>query len=779
MKKLSDIIRNLHFREWFSRPRNAGILLSLFLLLLYYSFRPRQELLQNIPSSTAFLSRQGEFLNLTLAEDEQYRLITPLENFPVEFKQAVMLYEDRYFYLHPGVNPAAIAKAIWYTYIVKSRQIGGSTITMQTARMLYSIDSSRVAGKLSQMLHALYLELYYSKKDILEAYLNLVPCGHNITGYPAASLIYFESGLKDLHLTEILTLVVLPQDPNNRAPDVHHESTEQKIAKERLADLWLEKYPQYISQAGILKAPLRVEQFRPFRAPHFTRMLQDPERTGKVDTTLDWNMQKDVSLIIDSYLERMQGQGVKNASVMVLQSQTMEVLVQIGSADFFDDEIEGQVDGTLAKRSPGSTLKPFIYGLALEQGIIHPKTLLMDAPISFSEYAPDNYKSEFVGAAKADYALTTSRNIPAITLASRLDPEKDLYHLLEKAEISEMKDFDHYGLSLVLGSMEVSMEEQVELYAALVNGGHHQEIRRRVEDPYVSTAQLFSPAAAFMVLDILMGNPEPIKGLAPRQAVAYKTGTSIGFRDCWSVGIMGDYVVAVWIGNFDGQENQHFLGRKMAAPLLFEILQDLDSREGSRTWPPHPSPGLRPVEVCSLSGGIPLDICPDRETTWFIPGVSPITKCDVHREIYLTLEGLRTERFSPDHYQTVVWEFWTSNVMELFEQAGLPRRPPPPYANDIGRTNQEGTVPFILFPSEGVEYYLPSSGENREIPFKASADSDVKLLYWFIDSRFLGTTEPDEIMKMNLDGGNYRVTVVDDKGRSSRGRPLEVLNYVP
>jgi len=779
LKKLSKWLSGLQIRRWFSRPRTAGILLLLILLFAYFLFRPQKEILQDVPGSTAFLSRQGELLNLTLAEDQQYRLITPLEDFPSEFIRAVMLYEDRLFYFHPGVNPATLLKAFWHTYIIKSRKIGGSTITMQTARLLYGLDSSTLAGKVNQIFHAFYLELYYSKKDILEAYLNLVPCGHNITGYPAAALIYFESHLNQLHLTEILTLAVLPQDPNNRAPDVHRESREQQIAKERLADLWIKKYPGYASRAGILKAPLRVEQFRPFRAPHFTRMLGTPGRTGVVDTTLDWNMQKDISLILDRYLERKQGQGVKNASIMVMDSQSLEVLVHIGSADFFDDEIEGQVDGTLARRSPGSTLKPFIYALAMDQGLIHPKTLLMDAPISFSEYAPDNYRSEFVGVAKADYALTTSRNIPAITLASRLDPEHDLYHLLKDAGVEEMKDYDHYGLSLVLGSLEVSMEELMEMYAALVNGGHHQEIRRTIDDPYISTGQLFSPAAAFMVLDILMGNPAPEKGLEPRHKAAYKTGTSIGFRDCWSIGIMGDYVVAVWMGNFDGQENHHFLGRRMAAPLLFEIFQELDSRESSRTWPPRPVPGLRSIEVCSVSGGIPLDICPDRETTWFIPGVSPIDRCDVHREIFLTLEGLRTERFSPDHYQTVVWEFWPSNVMELFAQAGLPRRSPPPYADDISRISNEGRAPFILFPSEGVEYHLPSSGENREIPFQASADSDVKLLYWFVDNRFLGTSEPGEILKMNLDGGSYHVMVVDDKGRNSRERSLEVLNYIP
>lgn len=607
---------------------------------------PRPSLAEIIPSSTAVLDREGRLLRLTLAPDQQYRLWTPLEEIPPELVKALLLHEDRHFYLHLGTNPIALMRAAGRTYTGGARQ-GGSTLTMQLARLLYDLDTRSVGGKLEQMTRALALELKYSKHDLLEAHLNLMPYGGNIQGVGAASRIYFGKRPADLQLIEALTLVVIPQSPALRDP-ARGESPSLRAARHRLFARWTERHPESTDQTGLVNLGLRYASPRalPFQAPHFTnRML--PSSSAVIETTLDLQQQRLLERVLQHFIRENEHLGIRNAAALLVDYREMNIRAAIGSARFFDTSIDGQVNGTTAKRSPGSALKPFVYALAMDQGLIHPLTVLKDSPASFGAFSPENFDGRFAGPITATDALARSRNVPAMALSARLK-QPDFYHFLHTAGISRMASEQHYGLSLTLGGGEVTMEELVTLYAMLANRGELKPLRAyRGNSPDTAYPTLLSQEASFMTLEMLKENPRPDDSTVRprgRLPVAWKTGTSWGFRDAWSVGIFGPYVLAVWVGNFDGSSNPSFVGVQTAAPLFFRMVDALQVADpGMPPYIVQQPPRLARVEVCADSGELPNADCPRTVTTWFIPGRSPIRVSDVHRRVWI---DIRTDRKS-------------------------------------------------------------------------------------------------------------------------------------
>src|SRR6185437_443883 len=336
--------------------------------------------------------------------------------------EAFLLKEDRSFYWHPGVNPIALTRAAFRTLHGPSHQ-GGSTITMQVARRIYGLKTRTPAGKLHQALLATWLELRYSKKDILEAYLNLVPFGGNIEGVGAASRVYFGKPASEISLGEALTLAVIPQRPSARAGRTGQDAALLK-ARMQLGDLWLrEKHTTDAERREItLAIPAHQSFSLPHLAPHFTdALLNDGDpHSPTVNTTLDSVMQAAVERQVTRYISEFEERGIRNASVLVADPRDMSVKAWVGSADFWNNSIDGQVNGVLAKRSPGSTLKPFIYALALDQGVLHPRTMLRDAPTSFGPFTPENFDGRFLGPVSAEEALIRSRNVPAMWVAAQL-----------------------------------------------------------------------------------------------------------------------------------------------------------------------------------------------------------------------------------------------------------------------------------------------------------------------------------------------------------------------
>ncbi|KJK01617.1 penicillin-binding protein [Pseudomonas sp. 21] len=753
------------------RPLVLGAVLACALLasLRLWPHAPLQSV---APSSRVVLAEHGELLRLTLANDGQYRLWIPLERMAPALVQAIQLKEDRRFHWHPGINPLALLRAMQSTYSGGMRQ-GGSTLTMQLARRIYELNTRQVPGKVQQLALALWLEARYSKHEILEAYLNLAPMGGNIEGAEAASRIYFGKPAEQLSLAEALALAVIPQQPGRRA----RFGDALEAARLRLLANWRENYPDDPRNDGPLELPLqaRTRAQLPFLAPHLSEQLLQRYPQRELRTTLNLPLQQLLERLIEQYISEQRPQGVENAVALLIDRRDQSVKALVGSADYASKSIHGQVNGITSRRSPGSTLKPFLYGLAIDQGLIHPMSVLKDAPSAYGYFQPENYDGRFVGPISAQDALVRSRNIPAVTLAGQLHAPT-LYGLLKRSGVQGLRAESHYGLALTLGAGEVTPEDLGRLYLALGGDGRLRQLRYLLETPQGSGEALLSPQAAFLVRDMLRHNPRPDglpqEGRGRQWRSAWKTGTSWGFRDAWSSGLVGPYVLVVWVGNFDGRGNPAFVGVKTAAPLFFRIADALPlALPNERDPMDKPPAGVARIQVCQASGDLPNRWCPQTRKTWYIPGVSPIKVSDLHRPVQIDSRTGRAVcgELDPKYRHEEVYEFWPSDLQRLFRAAGLPRRPLPKGARDcLASSVQVEEGPRIRSPLQQVAYSLRLSHPEDSIPLAATAAGDARRLYWFAEQSLVAQNAPQDGSNWRPPrSGDYHLRVTDDRGRSS------------
>ncbi|MGM9491402.1 penicillin-binding protein 1C [Ideonella sp. YS5] len=808
------------------RHRRAVVALGLLVLgLVALRVAPHASLRERVSLSTPLYDRHGTLLRLTLADDQQYRLWTPLERIAPEVIEATLLYEDRSFWLHPGVNPAALVRSAWQMARGGRRQ-GGSTLTMQLARRLHGLDSSSATGKLQQIAAAIWLEMRYGKRELLEAYLNTAPYGSNIEGVGAASLVYFHHDAARISLPEALALAVIPQNPAQRvasrtamaatgpttmataAPSIAGGNAALEAARGRLWAVWAAAHPDATGAGAPLpRMPALSRGQLPFAAPHLTDMLigqaaqgtatdtlvREPD--GAIHTTLDLPMQRTLERVMAEYLKTRANVGLRNASALLLDASTMEVRAVVGSADYRNADIAGQVNGTLGKRSPGSTLKPFIYALALDQGLLHPRTLLKDAPTSFGPFTPENFDGQFIGPVPAQDALTRSRNVPAVALAARLS-QPNLYQFLQLNQVSRLASEAHYGLALVLGGGEVTPEELARLYAVLANGGVSRPLAytraqaKASREAPAASPRLISPEAAFITLDMLQQTPRPDTGAPARPAIAWKTGTSWAFRDAWTAGVFGRHVLVVWVGDFEGAGNPAYIGLDAAAPLFLRMVDALRAqRLDPGELPPSRLPDLRRVEVCASTGALPDAQCPARTSTWFIAGKSPIQTQSSQRAVWVDSRSGKAlcgpQAASAPHARQVIVESWGSDMQRLFKQAGLPRRqvagacmdqPPPPEVATgaaMAAAAPGAEAPSISSPLRAVRYLLDPR-KPQPLQLRADAAMGMKTLYWFADDSLLGHSAPGESLPwLPPRAGDYLLRVVDEHGRVDI-RPIRV-----
>ncbi|NOS89204.1 MAG: penicillin-binding protein 1C [Methylococcaceae bacterium] len=755
-----------------------GILLfAVIALALIMPRLPKPALASYYPVSTAVYAKEGELLRLTLAKDQQYRIWLPLSELPAHLRHATLLYEDRWFYRHYGINPIALLRSAWQTYGHGTR-LGASTLTMQLARQLYHINSRRVWGKLWQCLAAISLELRYSKDELLAAYLNTAPYGGNISGIGAASLIYFHKPAAQLSVAEALSLAVIPQNPVRRAPK-HQLPPALLAARQRLWQRWLSVYPQDRGLAADVLLPLKVYSLadKPFIAPHLTdSLLRHYPQDRHIVSSLQLGVQTAVKQQIDRFIVHQRSSGIRNAAALLVDTDSMQVAALVGSANYGNKSIAGQVNAITAKRSPGSALKPFIYALALDQGLIHPRSLLKDTPTRFGAYNPENFDGRFIGPVSAQEALIRSRNIPALTLAAQLH-KPDLYEFLQLSGVSGLRSRDFYGLSLSLGSAEVSMQELAAMYALLANHGVLQALRYRTDDnvPQAKTA-LLSEAAAFITLDMLSQHARPDSLRPALPPVAWKTGTSWGYKDAWAVGVAGHYVLVVWVGNFDNAGNAAFVGIRSAAPLFFSLL---DSLRAQSLLPGLELAFVRPatvtaLDVCAASGDLPNPECPALAKTWFIPGKSPIKISTLHRAVYVDDRTGRVVCKAAPHSHKEVYEFWPSDLYPLFKAAGMPRRTPPPLPTCYNASSQSAAV-TISAPSALATYSLRIS-KPSSIALRAETIGETEL-FWFANKSYLGKRLASETLWWQPKrAGQYQIRAVDALGHADvREISVEIL----
>jgi penicillin-binding protein 1C len=736
---------------------------------------PVAPLASHYPYSTAIYARQGELLRLTLASDQQYRLWIPLADIPNNLQKATLLYEDRWFYKHPGVNPFALLRSAWMSYGRNAHQ-GGSTITMQVARQHYHFDSRKPLGKIWQIAAAIWLELHYSKHEILEAYLNTAPYGGNIVGVAAASLLYFHKPTSELTLPEAITLAVIPQNPKQRFPNKPAIKsaglpTALQKARLRLWQNWLLESPQDQQYATdiALSLTLYAKADKPFIAPHLTdALLRQYPNAQKISSSIDYKTQISLKRSVDDYLQHNRLAGIRNTAVLLLDTQTMQIRGLLGSANYWDVTLQGQVNGTQAKRSPGSTLKPFIYALALDQGLLHPQSVLADTPTRFGSYQPENFDNRFLGPITAENALIHSRNIPALTVAAKLK-QPSLYGFLQQAGIARLKSEQHYGLALALGGGEVTMLELVKLYAMLANQGQLrplQYLSDSTNNP-VAEKKLLSPASTFITLAMLSNNPRPDSKRPSKPEVAWKTGTSWGFKDGWSIGITGHYVLAVWVGNFDNRSNSAFTGIKAAGGLFFTLIDNLRNQHvlvGMDDDFSPPPDSVATVEVCSASGDLPNEDCPKTAKTWFIPGISPIKISTLHKTVYFDAQSNVICKGQPYTHREI-YEFWPNDMVGLFHEAGLPRRQPPQlpscYDSIVGGSKLEIVSPSSI----GVYTLKLSKPTSLGLKAKSLTQRDI---FWFADKSFIGKAKASDTLSWQPNNpGTYTLRAVDELGHSA------------
>lgn len=724
-------------------------------------------------SSRLYLSAEGEILRLTTNREDQFRIWVALDEYPTELIQALLHLEDRHFYAHFGVNPLSILSAFYEKLLHGKKMRGASTLTMQLARVAYSLRTQSLGGKLQQMAYAIWLELCLSKEDILLSYLNLAPMGRNIQGMATAATIYFGRALKQLSRQEQLLLVSLPQNPAllnfKRAsmPPQYHQNRAQ-----RLYHSFFQQQSPYSFSDLLLNS---IEEL-PFRAGHLideleaNRSQSDP---NIIKTHLNFSVQKKFSRVIDFYLKNRKSEGIKNAVVMLVDWVDNKVLAYHGSADFFNKKIQGQVNGTLMMRSPGSTLKPFAYALGIDQGLIHPELTVHDAPGMYK--LPQNYDRKFLGPITVTRALNESRNVPAVVLSAQLE-NPSFYQFLKNTGVGNLNPPEFYGHTLVLGSKEMAMQQVMKYYLALARGGQFKEFHR-FENDFVASegVQVFSPEAAVLIKDMLGKTARPIFQNSSYQKfsddVYWKTGTSWGYRDAWTFGIQGRYVLGVWVGNFNSQVSERFVGIQSAAPLFFQLLNSLPRRERKQKslWHRYAT-HLYQAKVCSVSGQLPNKHCPHHKTAMLVEGVSPTKKCETHRPVLIAKKtGLRSCLEESTEQVRKVYEFWPSHVQKLYEQVGLFLQGPPAYSALCRKKNHagKGIIPRIIYPKKSEPFILSRSENRGQFALSASAEVGVKKLFWYSNQNFLGSSRPQEPLQVSLGAGAYAITVVDELGRSS------------
>lgn len=746
--------RRIPYRKWLAVPVGAFLALAILWVCIWVT-APADPLLEGVPFGTAILDSKGGLMRLGLASDDRYRLRVPLEEIASDAVQATLEYEDRHFYQHPGVNPIALCRAL--ASLFGGRRIGASTITMQVARLRYGLRTTSLLGKLIQIWLALGIELRHSKAEILEAYFNLAPYGGNVEGIAAASRIYFHKSASELTDLESRALVLTPQNPAAR-----HPVTGAGLATARARFQGCQKMPA---------APLAVfsvEQL-PFVAPHLALELERNYRGQQVRTGVERDLQLMLERIINTYVHKNGGLGLNNAAAILLRWTDMQVCALAGSASFRDYQISGQIDGTKARRSPGSTLKPFIYALALEQGLIHPMTILADSPRSFGGYDPANFDRGFRGPLPAHESLKASRNLPAIYLAEQLrDP--GLYGFLQKAGIRLPYGPEHYGLALALGGAELSLRDLAALYAMLANQGIWQAPLYSQNDP-VQRRRLLSPEAAWLALDMLRRTESWVLSLGKRIDCLWKTGTSNGLRDAWTAGIVGQYVLVVWLGNFDNRPNPNLVGASAALPLFEEIARALALQRSLLPWQDRPAPelNLRQAQFCSSTGDLYRRQCAVTVAGWLIPGISPVRDSGILRKILVDLDtGLRSCPQAHGSKEEIWWEFWPSDLRDVFASAGIHKAAPPEWLPECGAeaSGAQGRPPRIILPKKNVAYQKRLGDEEFAIPLQAAVESGT--VHWYADSEYIGSARAGETIYWRAGAGKRVVRAVDEAGRTAR-----------
>lgn len=740
----------------------CGFVLLFFVLHLVFPLPDK------VTYSTLVTDNKGEVIHAFLTPDEKWRMKTELSEISPLLRKTIIQKEDKYFYLHFGINPIAIARAFFANIFSGRRVSGASTITMQVARALEP-KRRHIGNKMIEVFRAFQLEWTYSKDEILQLYLNLVPYGGNIEGVKSASVLYFGKNPDHLSLAEITALSIIPNRPSSLVMGRHNEEIVQQRNK------WLQRFAneKIFTQKEIedaLAEPLTAKRMTvPKEAPHLSYKLKN-NRESIIQTYLDRNTQMKMEKLVGDYVRTQRLKNIYNAAVMIIDNETHQVIAYVGSGDFSDSTDGGQVNGAAAVRQPGSTLKPLVYGLSFDEGLLTPKKIMNDVPVNYAGYAPENYDKHFNGPVSVEYALEHSLNIPAVKALNVLGKEKMITPLSDIGFRQIYEKQKGLGLSLILGGCGTTLEQMTGLYSAFANEGLYYQPLYRQTDSVFKPVRILSNDASFMVTDILSRINRPDFPLhwdatAHLPRIAWKTGTSYGRRDAWSIGYNKKYTVGVWVGNFSGLGNEQLSGAETATPLLFRIFNTLDY-DADRYWFTPPE-GLEQRMVCSETGMPPAEHCTNLVLDYFLPGISSTQVCNNYTLIAVSedekisyCKSCQPEKdFKRKGYKLISPEL--QNWMEVNNSSfeSIPMHNP-----DCGKIFLEGK-PNITSPVNGTEYLI--SKKNPEpLQLVCETGNDVSRVYWYINNRFYKAADVGSKQFFVPTEGMNKISCTDDKGRN-------------
>ncbi len=757
---------SFHYARW-------GAIAFLLCPLLFTGLHLAFPLPPQVQYSRMVLAQDGALLQAYLSPDDKWRMKTELHEITPDLRRAFINKEDRFFYYHPGVNPLAIVRALLKNIVRGKTTSGASTITMQVARLLEP-KKRNYANKLVEIFRALQLEWTYSKEEILQLYLNMVPYGGNVEGVKAASLLYFGRMPDKLSLAQVVTLTIVPNRPTSLALG----NNSNKLLEER--NRWLRTFLEdgifdREAIADALREPLQTNrEALSSLAPHLGRWVHRTRSPSEanITTTIRTDIQQKAAEITATYAKSMAKIGVHNAAVLVVDNRTRHVLAYIGSQDFADNAHAGQVDGIRAIRSPGSALKPLLYAIAFDAGLLTPKTIISDIPVDFNGYMPENFDQKFNGYVSVTQALAYSLNVPAVKVLHELGVNRMIKALKSARFAYVSRQEKQLGLSLALGGCGVSVWEMAGLYASFANGGKFAPLQFMAAAQDATAETIVSPEAAFMVNEILtqLTRPELPSDYEHNPHVpkiAWKTGTSYGRRDAWSIGYNARYTIAVWMGNFSGIGSPELTGAGVATPLLFRLFNAIDYNQPIRWF--EPPAGLQKRSVCMETGLPPSEFCNRLTTDWYVPGVSPALRCEHLKPVFIAPDGSMSycshclpangqfgqKRF-PNHSPDMVAFLTASGIR--FEQI-------PPH-NPACTKVFDRQPPAIISPAEGRTYLRTDAG-GIELLLSCQVGNDVSEVFWYVDDKFYRRAHPQESVFFKPLPGKCKIACTDDKGMTT------------
>ena len=724
----------------------------------------------NVPNATTLYDDQGHLLGASIAADGQWRF-PPNDSVPEKFSKALILFEDQYFYSHPGVNILSILRALYQN--VKSRRIvsGGSTLTMQVIRLSRKQKSRTIKEKVIEILLAIRLEIQFSKDEILGMYASYAPFGGNTVGLEAAAWRYYGCAPDQLSWAEAATLAVLPNQPSLIYPGKRDHLLLLKRNR-LLSKLW--------SSGNIDSTTLHLAKLEslpdppgplPRITPHLLETMKHELGHGKrFMSSIQIGIQTQINAITERHHQKLKLDHINNLAALVVEIGSGKIIAYCGNSTTTATH-QNQVDIVRSRRSPGSTLKPFLYAAALDEGLILPASLLPDVPTYYQGFTPKNFALEYDGAVAANEALARSLNIPFVNLLYQYSYPKFNRLLNEIGFESLDRHPDHYGLSVILGGAEVTLIELANSYVQLTQKalGHNilHPVSLLAKQTKKSTSFPISTEAAWHTIEALFevnrpGEEGAWKAYNSSQQIAWKTGTSFGFKDAWAVGVNSKYLVAVWVGNADGEARPNIIGSKVAAPILFDIFNRMKTEKSFI----RPTNRFRAIKVCRLSGFKANKFCQDIDHHWIMHRPDyPV--CPHHQEIFLNQYGQRVLKpcANTDSIRSERW-FVLPPVMAKYYRKKHPDHIPLPLWSEKCRPFASSKNLAWIYPGDNSDVYIPTelNGQSGRVIFEVANQMPQQKVFWHLDNEYLGHTQYDHKFAVWIPQGTHRLTVVDELG---------------